>query len=84
MLKGWLKRQIPIIKSTAQNLGIDMAVGALDSIYEVGRDILLNKNPVEAVYNQGKKEFNRFKNKFTNNLETRMKAVRMLNILERL
>ena len=70
MLKGWVSRAIPILKSKAillaKSFGRDLAVQTLDSAYEVGRDILVNKKtPLNAVYDQGKKEFAHFKNKFT-------------------
>jgi len=71
ILKGWVKRAIPIIKTkaimAAKSIGKDLAVQTLDSAYEIGKDILINKRkPMDAIYDQGKKEFDYFKNKITN------------------
>ena len=57
ILKGWARRAIPIIKSKAKSLGKDLAIQGLDSIYEAGRDMLVNiKDPPEV---------NNFKSTFT-------------------
>ena len=68
VFKGWIKRAIPIIKAKAiplaKSVGRDLAVHTLDSVYNVGRDILVNKkDPLDAVYDQGKNEFSYIKNK---------------------
>lgn len=84
ILKGWIKRAIPIVKSkaitAAKSIGRDLAIQTLDSAYEVGKDILINKkDPLNAVYDQGKKEFNYFKNKITHPFRTtqnRPKAIK--------
>lgn len=83
ILKGWIKRAIPIIKSKAvplaKSIGRDLAVHTLDSAYEVGRNILVNKkDPLDAVYDQGKKEVNYFKDKITHPFQTnnRSKAIK--------
>ena len=59
ILKGWVSRAIPIIKAKAiplaKSIGRDLAVHTLDSAYNVGRDILVNKkDPLDAIYDQGK------------------------------
>ena len=43
IFQGWANRAIPIIKTKAKSLGKDLAIQGLDSIYEVGRDYLVNK-----------------------------------------
>lgn len=74
ILKGWIKRAIPIVKAKAKavaiplakSIGRDLAVHTLDSVYNVGRDILVNKkDPLDAVYEQGRNEVSYFKNKIT-------------------
>ena len=75
ILKGWFKRAIPIVKAKAvplaKSLGRDLAVHTLDSVYNVGRDILVNKkDPLAAVYDQGKNEVSYFKNKITHPFQT--------------
>ena len=70
ILKGWLKRSIPVIKREAKTLGKKLAVTALDTAYDVGRDILVNdKSPKQAMADQGKQGFQ----KFTSNLENPFK-----------
>jgi len=77
ILKGWMKRSIPVIKSEAKSLGKKLAVTALDTAYEVGRDILVNKKPpMEAVYDQGKRGFNQFQNNFSSKNENPKKAIK--------
>ena len=59
----------------AKSVGRDLAVHTLDSVYNVGRDILVNKkDPLEAVYDQGKNEFSYIKNKITNPFQREKKA----------
>ena len=69
ILKGWVKRSIPVIKSEAKNLGKKLAVTALDTAYEVGRDILVNKAPKEALEDQGRKGFQTFQQNFSKSSE---------------
>jgi hypothetical protein len=65
ILQGWMKRSIPVIKQTAKSLGKNLAVTALDTAYEVGRDILVNKkSPKEAMIDQGNKGFQKFTSNF--------------------
>lgn len=53
ILQGWANRAIPIIKTKAKSLGKDLAIQGLDSLYEVGRDYLVNKiGPTENVKNK--------------------------------
>lgn len=78
VLKGWIKRAIPIIKAKAiplaKSIGRDLAVHTLDSVYNVGRDILVNKkDPLDAVYEQGKNEVSYFKNKITHPFQSKEK-----------
>ena len=79
ILKGWIKRAIPIIKAKAiplaKSVGRDLAVHTLDSVYNVGRDILVNKkDPLDAVYDQGKNEFSYIKNKITHPFQAEKKT----------
>ena len=43
VLKGWVNRSIPIIKTKAKSLLGDVAITGLDSVYEFGRDKLVDK-----------------------------------------
>ena len=43
ILKGWVNRSIPIIKTKAKSLLGDVAITGLDSVYEFGRDKLVDK-----------------------------------------
>ena len=79
VFKGWIRRAIPIIKAKAiplaKSVGRDLAVHTLDSVYNVGRDILVNKkDPLDAVYNQGKNEISYIKNKITRPFQTEKKT----------
>ena len=70
ILKGWMNRSIPVIKQKAKSLGKNLAVTALATAYEVGRDILVNKiSPKEAMVDQGNKGFQKFTSSFNNPLK---------------
>ena len=43
VLKGWVNRSIPIIKTRAKSLLGDVAITGLDSVYELARDKLVDK-----------------------------------------
>ena len=70
LFKGWLKRSIPVIKEKAKTLGKELAVTALDTAYDVGKDILIHKkSPKEAMYDQGKKGFKQIQNNITDSFK---------------
>ena len=49
ILKGWVTRSIPIIKTKAKSLEKDLAIQGLDTVYEMTRDKLVNiKDPLEV------------------------------------
>ena len=67
ILKGWLKRSVPVIKREAKTLGKKLAVTALDTAYDVGRDILVNdKSPKQAMADQGKQGIQKFASNIQN------------------
>ena len=43
VLKGWVNRSIPIIKTKAKSILGDIAITGLDSVYELARDKLVDK-----------------------------------------
>ena len=65
ILKGWVNRSIPIIKTKAKSLLGDVAITGLDSVYEFGRDKLVDK--------LGLKDTPKI-TKFTNTLQTPAKS----------